>query len=812
MLLRVILKQKDSKYRHMLINSTIFACIALVGRCIYIYETSMDGMLVAFKIENFGKCFAHLFLLIFVVRYQRLRWPKFLFAAMFTFHVIAAILVVTCQYHNLYCKSMELVDTPLGSIIVFEKGSFYPIYGLVMIGQMLMYFFVTAHIWHKHRKNRIKSKAYRLLFISSIPPMVVLALQLTQTVKNADFIPLTIVLSIVLLLLSVGKYGLFDLVQDAKEYVIDNLEQGILITDEDMNIIYKNPWVEKNLKDIDLQSYMTQENMDYAMTIPNVTVEHGDRILEVCVSKLKSSVQEMGYVVLYVDVTKMSQYASQMSELKDKAEAANRAKSAFISNLSHEIRTPMNAIIGMTEILLRDEYTAQQVEYLKNIQVSGQSLLGIINDILDHSKMESGKFDLIPSKYEPIRTFSDLGMIFYTRIGDKDIELLFEIDSNMPKVLYGDALRIRQLIINIVNNAIKYTERGIVSMVLKIAETSEDSIEFHVTVSDTGKGIKKEDIPYLFDAYQRVDESNNATIEGTGLGLSISKQLVELMDGKINVESEYGKGSKFAFTVKQSLVKEGKEKVYQIQSNGKEQRVSCYFTIPEQVTFFERLAKDFSVVYVPLDDISEDNPVDYIFTDRDDLERKLNGLKDTKCCFLYNPAKEMEQDKPYIYMPKPLCGSVFCKVLNRETSSTKDETSKTFDFCAPNAKILIVDDVDMNLKVAQGLLKPLHMQIDTANSGAKAIEMIDEKHYDLIFMDHMMPEMDGIEATHRIRQYEDEYHQNIPIIALTANAIQGVKEEFLNAGMNDFVSKPIAIKDIVEALKKWLPKELQEYS
>lgn len=189
--------------------------------------------------------------------------------------------------------------------------------------------------------------------------------------------------------------------------------------------------------------------------------------------------------------------------------------------------------------------------------------------------MESGKFDLIPSKYEPIRTFSDLGMIFYTRIGDKDIELLFEIDSNMPKVLYGDALRIRQLIINIVNNAIKYTERGIVSMVLKIAETSEDSIEFHVTVSDTGKGIKKEDIPYLFDAYQRVDESNNATIEGTGLGLSISKQLVELMDGKINVESEYGKGSKFAFTVKQSLVKEGKEKVYQIQSNGKEQRVSC---------------------------------------------------------------------------------------------------------------------------------------------------------------------------------------------------------------------------------------------
>ncbi|NLL79909.1 MAG: response regulator [Clostridiales bacterium] len=494
---------------------------------------------------------------------------------------------------------------------------------------------------------------------------------------------------------------------------------------------------------------------------------------------------------------------------KEKAEASNRAKSAFLSNMSHEIRTPMNAIVGMTDILLRGEHSKQTREYLNNIKNSGEALLTIINDILDFSKIESGKLEIVEEEYEPMSMFHDLSMIFLNRIGDKKIELLYDIDKNLPVKLYGDGQRLRQIIINLMNNAIKFTESGYVRLSVRVEKIDDEHMEFSFQIEDTGQGIREEDMGKIFGSFQQVDTRKNHQKEGTGLGLAISKQLIELMGGRISVQSVYGEGSTFYFMVPQKVV--NARPAARLKEATQQSVLGIRIANEIVKRQLIQLAGDYRVEYADLT-AEQSEKVDFIVTDdgKSITEEERRQLDETGgvLCILQNPMIQNCSDRKATILNKPIYSLNFCQLMNHEELVFQSALKEELHFIAPKASILIVDDNEMNRKVAKGLLEPFQMQIDMAENGKEALRMVQEKQYHIVFMDHMMPVMDGIEATREIRKLEGEAYQKLPVVALSANATAEAKEMFLQEKMNDFIAKPIKSKEIAKCILRWLPEEL----
>lgn len=547
------------------------------------------------------------------------------------------------------------------------------------------------------------------MIAAMLSPMLLLSLRILKILKGDDPTPLGILLSCIFMSIAVVKYGLFDPVKNAKNYIIDNLKEAVIVTDADHRFLFLNSMADKIITSINKeQGYSTDDKIYAFIQGSQDFFDWKDRHYQVEETVLKDNELIQGYMMTIVDVTKIIEQNHLMKRLVLQTEDANRAKTNFVSNMSHEIRTPMNSIVGITEILLRSRHSPKEQEYLLNIQSSGRVLLTIINDVLDCSKMEAGKMQLFDEPYDTCSLFHDLRISMENRIGHSGLELIYDIDQDIPCKLKGDMGRIRQVIINLVNNAIKYTEKGSVRFSVHVRQKNTDKVMLYYEVADTGIGIRKEDQKILFDAFQRVEMDRNRYVEGTGLGLTISQNLVNMMGGVIEVESEYGKGSRFFFTIEQTII--------------------------------------------------DPTPVSAV---------NYNGQKDN--------------------------------VTEKEAECL---------FIAPEAHILLVDDNELNLVVAKELLKPLRMQIDTAENGLQAVKMVRGSQYDLVLMDHMMPVMDGIEAAKAIRALPEDKYQKLPIIALTANAMVDARKEFLNAGMNGFVAKPIDFARICNQLKLWLPKDL----
>ncbi|MCL2216356.1 MAG: ATP-binding protein [Defluviitaleaceae bacterium] len=495
------------------------------------------------------------------------------------------------------------------------------------------------------------------------------------------------------------------------------------------------------------------------------------------------------------------------------AENENLAKSQFLARMSHEIRTPMNAVMGMAELILRESIPEQAREQAEIIKQSGNHLLSVINDILDLSKIESGKLELMEAEYLPASMINDLINIIKVRLPGRKLRFVLNISSNIPHALWGDSARVYQVIMNLLSNAVKYTDKGFVALDME-GERDGDAVNLIIKVRDSGKGIKEEDLSCLFEEFVRLDAEANKSIEGTGLGLAITRSLVHRMGGTIEVESTYGIGSAFTVTLPQTI---------------KSHENMATVISPEQkpVIVFERREHAIKSINYTMNDLGVSCTI------VETHEQFCNGLKSGKYAFafvserLYDifctkcsscptqtkivlvnqfDDKSTTKDRGLLVITTPIYCLAVASVLNNTPADRSAARKSLHHFTAPAAKVLIVDDVQVNLKVADGLLKPYQMATTLCESGRDSIEAIKKDTFDLVLMDYMMPGMSGVEATKAMR----EAGARIPIIALTANAIVGAKEMFLETGFDDFLSKPIEVAFLNKILAKWIPKEKQQ--
>ena len=693
-----------------------FSCIANlvydVGCLLELRARDEASYIVALKMGYLGRIWIGLALFLFGMELCNIYIPGIIKTVAALAHGIIYITILEIEHTGLYYNYMEFVmDGDFPKLLHTGGPLYYVQMALSMCYTIAGLYLITRT--YIREKNPIAKKRYLMMVIAMFSigvSYVVYFFKLISLAQKVDVMIIGFAIGTVFMLIAIIKYKMLDARTAARNYVVDELSEGIIVVDTEDKISYYNKPAQKLFPELTKKGAVLGHPADVIERI-RFAINSGepmridDRIYTPKANSLLMDGTTVGTLYALDDDTEQYDYMKKLREQRQIADDANKAKSQFLANMSHEIRTPINAILGMDEMIIRESREKEITEYADDIKSSGKALLTLINDILDFSKVEEGKMEIIPVQYDPGMLKNDIVNMIRERAVRKDLKFNVKFDENIPRLLRGDEIRIKQCAVNLLTNAVKYTNEGSVDLNIGFSKKDEDSITLDFSVRDTGVGIKPEDMNDLFSPFVRIDEMNNRSIEGTGLGLTITKRLLDLMGSELKVSSEYGKGSEFSFSVLQEV-----------------------------------------------------------------LNRETVGE--------YNRRSDTSGGAGHKY---------------REL------------FHAPDAQVLVVDDIRMNLTVFTKLLKKTQMKIDTATSGPEAIKMAAEKTYDVIFVDHLMPGMDGIETLKHLK--EQEGGDKPVYVALTANAVSGAREMYMEAGFADYISKPVEGGRLETLIKSYLSPE-----
>ena len=674
-----------------------------VGYLIVMGAHSADEALLGQKMAYLGKVWVPFTLLVFVLKLCEMPLSNKLISFLGLIHAGTFFIVLTAGKQQLYYTDINFTQEGVFPHLVYGHGVWHVAYT-----GLLIFYIALGLMCLIVRTCREKSRdaRRRLLCIVAVlvSESVLYIIDISGVTRGYDTTVLGFVVGTIFMYVAIFRYDLLDMTELIRSYVVDELSEAIIAVGIDGRIGYFNDPAKALFPELKNRGKMELAELREAID-GGMPLRRDGHIYTPQLRTLYHRGENSGTLCVLVDDTEHYRYMDELREQKRIADEANRAKSAFLANMSHEIRTPINAILGMDEIILRESGEQRITAYAGDIQDAGKTLLSLVNDILDFSKVEEGKMEILPTQYELSSVINDLMNMILGRAEAKGLHFTVNVDESTPSLLFGDEIRIRQCALNILTNAVKYTEKGSVTMDVGYEKLGEDKIALRVRVTDTGIGMKAEDMDKLFSPFDRIEEKRNRSIEGTGLGMSITRQLLDLMGSRLEVESVYGEGSTFSFAVEQGVV-------------------------------------------------------------------KWEGV-----------------------------GRLVCS-LEQRTESRKAYREL---FHAPQARILVVDDMTMNLTVIRGLLKKTQVQIDTAESGQEALALAGKRRYDAVFIDHMMPGMDGIETLRELRKLPDM--EGVPCVALTANAVSGAREAYLDAGFSDYLSKPVDGKKLEKLLASLLPPE-----
>ncbi len=709
--LLLLLNGEGAREQKLLILIMSGTLVQNIGYLLELTAPTVEAAVTAVTVENVGSTFVPLCYCWFLYIYCYMSPPKKLLRVLSVISFFS-LPTVFFNWNGLFYQEVRWLADDSGFYHV--SITYGPLYIFFMFTRIVIPYslciYTLVHAIHERSDRQVNHQYWTILGISTLP-VIMLAAYVFKLVKVFDLTPVTLAISMSMVVIVVWSRRNYDFRHLAAEKVLESLGDGVIsLDDHDRLVSYNRAAANifthlpshklgENIRVVeDFREEMLNEDIPQSFSINGQHYEsHSKHIID-------ENGKIQGCVILILDMTDIKAYINEIKRVRRQAEKANIAKSEFLANMSHEIRTPMNAIIGLNDIIMEECGDTEIYAHAKDVQSAAKNLLAIINDILDLSKVEAGKMELVPVDYY-IKVMADevMGMMDMAA-SQRGLILKYECDKRIPCGYNGDDGRLKQILLNILSNAIKFTSKGYVRAYItgKPGKNAEEEVLIFY-VEDTGCGIREEDLSKIFEDFRQVDSKRNRSAEGTGLGLAIVKHLVELMGGTIEVKSTYGKGTTVTIMIPQKIVD-------------------------------------------------------------------------------HRPVSEMPE------LPQT-------------------EQKITDSFTAPGVKVLIVDDNVINRKVARGFLKNYAFDLTEAASGPEAIELVREARYDLIFMDHMMPGMDGIEAAEIIRRDCGENGTAPVMIALTANAMEGMREHFLRCGFQDFIAKPLDRKELNQLLLHWVPEK-----